>query len=73
MEVHGGLPAEELEALSGARDLRKKKQVLWIVLAAVFAFSLWLLNIELTYERNVRHMPAEFQPYRHVITHSWKA
>ncbi|MGC2108152.1 MAG: hypothetical protein WA655_01455 [Candidatus Korobacteraceae bacterium] len=53
--------------------MRSGKQLLWIMLAAVFALSLWLLNIELTYRRNVRHMPAAFQPHRHVVTHLWKA
>jgi hypothetical protein len=39
------------------------------VLFAVLAVSaLWLLSIEVTYQRNVRNMPADFHLRRHVIT-----
>jgi hypothetical protein len=51
--------------------MMRSKQILWTVLAVAAASALWVLNVELTYQRNVRHLPAAFQPRRHVITRVW--
>jgi hypothetical protein len=53
--------------------LRNRKRVLWIMLAVLVALAGWVVNVELTYERNVRNMPAAFQLHRHIITRLWKA
>lgn len=39
-----------------------------VLLAMLAASALWLLNVEITYQRNVRNMPADFHLRRHVIT-----
>jgi hypothetical protein len=43
------------------------------VLALVLLPALWALKIEITYERNVRHIPAAFRPEHHALTRLWKA
>jgi hypothetical protein len=43
------------------------------MLALVLLPALWILKIEITYERNVRHMPAAFRLQRHTLTRLWKA
>ena len=48
--------------------MHNAKRILWIMLAVTIVLALWGLNIELTYERNIRHMPTSFQMERHVIT-----
>lgn len=52
---------------------RYSKQLLWIVVASVLACGLWILNIEITYERNVRHIPTDFRVRHHNPTYVWKA
>ena len=52
--------------------MRMGKPIVLMMLAALFVFGLWLLKIELTYERNVRDMPAAYVPHRHTVTRLWK-
>ena len=53
--------------------LRYRKHLLWIAVAAVLASALWVLNVEITYERNVRHIPTDFRVRRHNPPYRWKA
>ncbi len=50
----------------------RPKRVLWMVLGILAASALWLLNIEITYRRNLQHLPTDFPMRRHVITRSWR-
>jgi hypothetical protein len=43
-----------------------------LLLAIVAALGLWLLNLEITYRRNVRNLPTDFQLRRHMINRIWK-
>ena len=43
------------------------------MLALVLLPALWVLKVEITYERNVRHIPAAFRRQRHAPTRLWKA
>ena len=51
---------------------RVKKRVAWTVLLLLAASALWAFTVEITYEHNVRHIPAEFRP-RHHRPDMWKA
>jgi len=43
-------------------QVRVEKRWLWLVLALIVVPILWMLQIEFTYERNVRHgIPADFE------------
>ncbi len=53
--------------------MRKRARALWIVLALVLVPALWVLRIEITYERNVQHIPAAFRPRQHAVPRLWKA
>jgi hypothetical protein len=55
------------------RKVRYPKRLLWMLLAVVVASALWVLKVELTYERNVRHIPTSFRLRRHNSTNLWKA
>ena len=50
----------------------RRKPVLWLLLGIAAVSGLWLLNLEITYRRNVRNLPADFQPRRHTINRIWK-
>jgi hypothetical protein len=52
---------------------RYVKFLLWIAAAAVLVAALWVLNVEVTYERNVRHIPTNFRERYHPPAHRWKA
>ncbi len=52
--------------------LRVKRRILWMLLLAVMASALWALAVEVTYEHNVRHIPAGFRQ-RHHRTDMWRA
>ncbi len=52
---------------------RYSRHLLWIAAAAILASTLWALNVELTYERNVRHIPTDFRLRHHNPTYNWKA
>ncbi len=53
--------------------LRYGKRLLWIAVAAILASALWVLDVEITYERNVRHIPSNFHMRRHNPPNRWKA
>jgi hypothetical protein len=42
-----------------------RKRIAWGLLIAIAGAALWVLNIEVTYERNVRHIPASFRLERY--------
>ena len=45
--------------------LRNKLRLFFILLALLTAGAFWVLDIELTYERNIRHgIPADFRIHR---------
>ncbi len=52
--------------------LRYRKRLLWMAAAAILASVLWMLNVEITYERNVRHIPSNFHLQRHNPPTRWK-
>jgi hypothetical protein len=52
---------------------RYGKFLLWIAAAAVWVSALWVLNVEITYQRNVRHIPTNFRERYHPQPHRWKA
>jgi len=43
------------------------------MLALALVPALWVLQIEITYARNVRHIPASFRSWPHAPTRLWKA
>lgn len=49
-----------------------RKPTLWLLLAIAAVCALWVLNLEITYRRNVRNLPADFQPRRHTMNRIWK-
>jgi hypothetical protein len=49
-----------------------KKRVLWSFVALLTISALWALSVEITYERNIRHMPASFHQHRHAGARLWK-
>jgi hypothetical protein len=53
--------------------LRYKKHLLWIAAMVLLASALWVLNVEITYERNVRDIPTDFRVRHHNPTYRWKA
>ena len=53
--------------------LRYKKKLLLIAVAATLASALWILSVEITYERNVRHIPTDFRVRHHHPPNPWKA
>ena len=53
--------------------LRDSKFLLWFAVALVFASALWVLNVEVTYERNVRHIPTNFRLHHQSPACLWKA
>ncbi len=54
--------------------VRFKKRMLWALVAAVALPALWVLEIEFTYQRNVRHgIPADFSIHRPHVVNMWKA
>jgi len=52
---------------------RYKKRLLWLAVATILASGLWVLNVEITYEHNVRHIPTNFREHHHAPAHRWKA
>ena len=54
--------------------IRFNKRMVWALLAAVTLPALWMLEIEVTYERNIRHgIPADFSIQRPHVVQVWKA
>jgi hypothetical protein len=52
---------------------RHRKRLLWTLLALVVASAVWILNVVLTYERNVRHIPTQFRLRTHERPYNWRA
>ena len=53
--------------------VKNRLRVLLIVLGLLFAAALWALDIELTYERNIRRgIPADFRMGRHHALDIWR-
>lgn len=53
--------------------LRIEKRWLWLLLALSMLPLLWVLQIELAYQRNVRHgIPADFREYEPSEVVVWK-
>lgn len=55
------------------RMLRYRKRLLWMLLAVVVASALWVLNVEITYQRNVRQIPMNFRLPTQGRPYNWKA
>ena len=54
--------------------MRFKKRVLLAVAVLIALPALWVLQIEITYERNVRRgIPADFRVHRPHVVNMWKA
>jgi len=53
--------------------LRYRKRLLWTLLGVVLASVLWVLNVEITYESNARHVPTQFRLRTHARPYNWKA
>ena len=54
------------------RKLRYPKRLLWMLLAVVVVSAAWMLKVELTYQRNARHIPTNFRVRQHVRVYNWK-
>jgi hypothetical protein len=53
---------------------RNKRRVGWGILGLAFVATLWVLNVERTYERNVRQgIPADFRIQNGHRPLNWKA
>ncbi len=52
--------------------VRVKRRISWTVLLLLTASALWALTVEVTYEHNVRHIPADFRQH-HQRPEMWKA
>jgi hypothetical protein len=54
--------------------LRNSKRALWMLLWLAVASALWALDVEVTYERNVRRgVPANFQLQNPHRVAQWRA
>jgi len=57
----------------GLMLLRNKLRLLFIVLAVLTAITFWVLDIEFTYERNIRRgIPADFRIHRPHSAETWR-
>jgi len=53
--------------------LRNKLRLLFIVLAVLTAITFWVLDIEFTYERNIRRgIPADFRIHPPHSAETWR-
>ena len=53
--------------------VRFGKKLLWLLAALLALPALWILEVEVTYERNVRHgIPADFREQRHYEVVMWQ-
>ncbi len=43
-----------------------------MLLAVIVASALWVLKVEITYQRNVRHLPTQFRMRAHERPYNWK-
>jgi len=53
--------------------LRYKKNLLWMVILLVLTSAFWAMKVEITYQRNVRHIPTDFRERHHSPTYLWRA
>jgi hypothetical protein len=53
--------------------LRYWKRLLWMLLGVVLASALWVLKVEVAYQRNVRQVPTQFWLRMHPRPYNWKA
>ncbi len=53
--------------------LRYKKNLLWTVILLVLTSAFWPMKVEITYQRNVRHIPTHFRERHHSPTYLWRA
>ena len=53
--------------------LRYRKRLLWMLVTLVAVSALWALKVEITYERNARHVPTHFRLRSHTRPYNWKA
>ncbi len=54
--------------------LHNRSRILWMAFALALAIAVWVLNIELTYERNIRRgIPADFRIHHLHRAYNWKA
>jgi hypothetical protein len=54
--------------------LQNRQQLLWVTIPLLLAVVLWVLNIELTDERNVRRgIPADFRIHDPHRSYNWRA
>jgi hypothetical protein len=53
--------------------LRYKRQLLWLAVMMLLASALLVIDVEVTYERNVRHIPAHFQIQHRPPAQLWRA
>jgi len=49
------------------------RKIIWLLIAVALASALWALNVEITYQRNVRHIPTHFHQWRRGAPQRWKA
>lgn len=52
--------------------LGHKNRLLWMLLAVLAASVLWMLKVEITYQRNIKHIPADFRERPHDVVYLWK-
>jgi hypothetical protein len=54
--------------------LQNKRRIFWTLLWFVIASALWALDIEITYEHNVRRgIPADFRSRHQHTVYNWRA
>ena len=53
--------------------LRYKKNLLWMVILLVLTSAFWAMKVEITYRRNVQHIPTDFRLHGHNPPYLWKA
>lgn len=59
--------------MAGRQMLRNKLRLLFILLALLTVAVFWVLDIELTYERNIRRgIPADFRIHRPHSLETWR-
>ncbi len=53
--------------------VRLGKKILWLLVALIALPALWILQVEVAYERNVRHgIPADFRMHPQHTVVMWK-
>ncbi len=53
--------------------VRLGRKMLWLLVALIALPALWILEVEVTYERNVRHgIPADFLEHRQQEVVLWR-